>query len=1359
VEDDKEYCTKMIDKRRLAYMGGPNQWSKMKQLLQNEINVLKRLEHPNIVQLFHIEQTANLLYIVMEYMPGGELFDYIINRGVLTESEAARIALQVASAVAYCHSFGVAHRDLKPENLLLGEVGNLQCVKIADFGFAKAIHNSTTKSSLGTPGYVAPEITEGKPHTKVVDVWSMGVIFYVLMQGCLPFEPVEVGEWQQEGHSAGGDCMDSHPGYTLDFVTDGDWTNISTSAKELLWQMLQYDYAQRISAAEVMQHPWVLGHSASDAALPSLNSPSASSSTRSRRTSVYNMANAAGSVLAPAGGNATQELTPELARRVDEAMREMVPVDEAWGGGIDCVGRQLVYGPEAATAAGATSGGGGGGVSSELVMPGVRAQWAYTSRRGFDQENPGAVNQDTLAVAPTFFRQAKAGEGAECSAALLMICDGHGTTGHACARFAREGVQASLHKQLEKECAGWLQAEPGASTPGGWEKWLNKACLETQQQMSACDALDSSNSGSGVLVCMLCSGFNAGAASTLSLQVAHLGESRVLVAFKQQGGTSGAIGGQKDIMFHQLSHDHTPYRKDERDRICNSGGRILTVEQLNGKAKNGDFTFEATGDLDVVPDGEGDDEGHDSSDPPRVWHASHPWPGALFTRSIGDTMAKEIGVVATPELCEHVFTGEEQFVLLGSDGLFTFMTNKQVVDVCAQSLTTSVATSSSSSNPALEACKTVVAQAYALWLVYDVCTDHITVVVLCFDQLDCSIVAPSATGGAALTMPGVVQSESQRANSPMSKTDSWRENRPVRTQPSAKMRRQLLLKSKSWKYGEEGVEDGVDEEDEASAKGYVVEEHLVAKTEEEMAAIGTSVAANFLFRNLSQAQRLDAIRVMKRVEVGAGKAVIKQGDEGDLFYVVSSGDYDVRLLNQDAPAAKDAGYGDVVHSYEGTGSFGELALMYAKPRAASVVARTDGMLWALDRQAFRYILMGNSTQAVVKALRRVPVLKQLPVASLRTLAGAMEERSYEKGEKIIAQGSPCSELFLVSAGSVQCTAGNADGTDDTEAPAKPKAKRRFSLTGAISRGLKRTNSGRKDGKELAVLHRGSYFGLFSQPLQGGAAAEGGGSGGEYMSEVAVMSMPDRATRCLVLSKETIERLLECPLNELAEHQAEAKKKRAEVLAQQNLQRREFLEKRQLTSKTRADVPSDSPTLRAKATFAEPSGGGEAGGLDLDDLDLGFNAIAASAGGGSSGGGSSSAPKTSEWGGLALPIPSPLLIPVSGSDDFTACELKSLRPLIGVTDQAESSGGSALALYSVVEASLQGGTKMGRFGLKSLRKQVVEEVSSLDLSLLDLSNVLNGLCLSHSPPSPHFSVFRLFLFLSPLPSCRRARLIM
>jgi serine/threonine protein kinase/CRP-like cAMP-binding protein/serine/threonine protein phosphatase PrpC len=1130
VEDNKEYCTKMIDKRRLAYMGGPNQWSKMKQLLQNEINVLKRLEHPNIVQLFHIEQTANLLYIVMEYMPGGELFDFIINRGVLVESEAARIAQQVASAVAYCHSFGVAHRDLKPENLLLGEVSNLNCIKIADFGFAKAIHNSTTKSSLGTPGYVAPEITEGRPHTKLVDVWSMGVIFYVLMQGCLPFEPVEVGEWQQEGHSVGGAQVEGHPGYTLDFVTDGDWTNISTSAKELLWQMLQYDPESRISAAEVMEHPWVKGQMVSDAALPSLNSPS-TISTRSRRTSVYTVENSAGSLVAPAGGIATKELTPEAAEMVEEAMQAMVPVDDEWGGSIDCVRRQVVAGPQSSAAGG---GAGAPDPACELLMPGVRAQWAYTTRRGFDQENPEAVNQDTLAVAPKFFSLAKETEDAgECNAALIMICDGHGAQGGSCARFAREGMQSSLHKQLERETADWLKAKQPAT--GGWTKWLEKACLETQQQLSACEALDSSSSGSGVLACVLCSGFNEGAASSLSLQVAHLGESRVIIAFKQQAGADGAAGGSEDVPFHQLSHDHTPYRKDERVRVCKSGGRILTVDQLNGKAKNGDFNFESTGadGLEVVPDDDGDDEGHDSSDPPRVWHASHPWPGALFTRSIGDSMAKEIGVVATPELCEHVFTGDEQFVLLGSDGLFTFMTNKQVVDVVAQSLTTTVATGESS-NSALDACRTVVAQAYALWLVYDVCTDHISVVVVYFTQLDATVIA-SGGAAAAADQPGLPTSLLHRMTSPMSKTDSWRENRPVRTQPSAKMRRQLLLKSKSWKYGEEGIDDGGDGDEDAT-KGYVVEENLVEKTEEEMAAIGASVAANFLFRNLSQAQRLDAIRVMKRVDVLAGQAVIKQGDEGDLFYVISNGYYDVRLQKGDAPSTGSE-YGDVVHTYEGSGSFGELALMYAKPRAATVVARSSGTLWALDRRAFRYILMGNSTQAVVKALRRVPVLKLLPLASLRMLAGAMVERSYDKGQTITAQGDTCSDLYLVSSGSVQCTVGAVvEAAEPSEGAPKPKARRRFSLTGAIKKGLKRTGSGKGGEKELLVLHRGSSFGLFSQPLSGGAAAEGGGEGDDYISECTVASMPDRATRCLVLSKETIERLLECPLNEVSVQQ-------------------------------------------------------------------------------------------------------------------------------------------------------------------------------------------------------------------------------
>ena len=130
-----------------------------------------------------------ILYLVMEMMNGGELFDYIIAKNTLTEREASGIIRQVASAIDYCHKKNVLHRDLKPENLLLVEKRRLDQVKIADFGFSKMIPSGgSTKSVLGSPGYVAPEIRQGRDYGPAVDIWSLGVIMYVMLFGYMPFD-------------------------------------------------------------------------------------------------------------------------------------------------------------------------------------------------------------------------------------------------------------------------------------------------------------------------------------------------------------------------------------------------------------------------------------------------------------------------------------------------------------------------------------------------------------------------------------------------------------------------------------------------------------------------------------------------------------------------------------------------------------------------------------------------------------------------------------------------------------------------------------------------------------------------------------------------------------------------------------------------------------------------------------------------------------------------------------------------------------------------------------------------------------------------------------------------------------------
>jgi serine/threonine protein kinase len=229
--------------------------------LHHEISVLKKLNHPNVIPLVDVFETPDKVFIVMELMKGGELFDCIVRKGRFSEREAIDVVAQVASGLAHCHEQGVVHRDLKPENLLLEEKwepwhdknkkknGSMGVVKIADFGFSRSLGTATTRSYIGTAGYLAPELRQGKAYSKSVDVWALGVIMYVLLSGHLPFPP-EAHPILEQDNMVKRFALKFHK---------AQWSTISMSAKELIWAMLQVDPDERCTARDVCQHPWVKG--------------------------------------------------------------------------------------------------------------------------------------------------------------------------------------------------------------------------------------------------------------------------------------------------------------------------------------------------------------------------------------------------------------------------------------------------------------------------------------------------------------------------------------------------------------------------------------------------------------------------------------------------------------------------------------------------------------------------------------------------------------------------------------------------------------------------------------------------------------------------------------------------------------------------------------------------------------------------------------------------------------------------------------------------------------------------------------------------------------------------------------------
>uniref|UniRef100_A0A2K5LK20 Maternal embryonic leucine zipper kinase n=1 Tax=Cercocebus atys TaxID=9531 RepID=A0A2K5LK20_CERAT len=211
--------------------------------IKTEIEALKNLRHQHICQLYHVLETANKIFMVLEYCPGGELFDYIISQDRLSEEETRVVFRQIVSAVAYVHSQGYAHRDLKPENLLFDEYHKL---KLIDFGLCakpKGNKDYHLQTCCGSLAYAAPELIQGKSYLgSEADVWSMGILLYVLMCGFLPFDDDNVMALYKKIMRGKYDVP--------------KW--LSPSSILLLQQMLQVDPKKRISMKNLLNHPWIM---------------------------------------------------------------------------------------------------------------------------------------------------------------------------------------------------------------------------------------------------------------------------------------------------------------------------------------------------------------------------------------------------------------------------------------------------------------------------------------------------------------------------------------------------------------------------------------------------------------------------------------------------------------------------------------------------------------------------------------------------------------------------------------------------------------------------------------------------------------------------------------------------------------------------------------------------------------------------------------------------------------------------------------------------------------------------------------------------------------------------------------------
>ncbi|CAL1366683.1 unnamed protein product [Linum trigynum] len=234
-ETGEPVALKILDKEKVLK-------HKMAEQIKREVATMKLIQHPHVVTLYEVMGSKTKIFIVMEFVTGGELFDKIVNHGRMREDEARRYFQQLINAVDYCHSRGVFHRDLKPENLLLDAYGNL---KVSDFGLSalsqQVRDDGLLHTTCGTPNYVAPEVLNDRGYDgATADLWSCGVILFVLLAGYLPFDDSNLMNLYKKISAAEFTCP--------------PW--LSLPAMKLISKILDPNPLSRITIPEILEDEW-----------------------------------------------------------------------------------------------------------------------------------------------------------------------------------------------------------------------------------------------------------------------------------------------------------------------------------------------------------------------------------------------------------------------------------------------------------------------------------------------------------------------------------------------------------------------------------------------------------------------------------------------------------------------------------------------------------------------------------------------------------------------------------------------------------------------------------------------------------------------------------------------------------------------------------------------------------------------------------------------------------------------------------------------------------------------------------------------------------------------------------------------
>lgn len=635
-------------------------------------------------------------------------------------------------------------------------------------------------------------------------------------------------------------------------------------------------------------------------------------------------------------------------------------------------------------------------------------RYSYLSQRGYYPDALDKANQDSFCIHTPF--------GTNGDDHFFGVFDGHGEFGAQCSQF----VKRKLCENLLRNSRFRTDAVEAC----------HAAFLATNSQLHA-DSIDDSMSGTTAIT-MLVRG--------RTLYIANSGDSRAVIA-ERRG---------KDIVAVDLSIDQTPFRADELERVKLCGARVMTLDQIEG-LKNPDVQCWGT-------------EEADDGDPPRLWVENGMYPGTAFTRSLGDSIAETIGVVANPEIVVLELTQDHPFFVIASDGVFEFLSSQAVVDMVAKY------------KDPRDACAAVVAESYRLWLQYETRTDDISVIVVHTNGLTDTSVSQSASPGAVLRPPVPQIVEATGSESPSALSWSSRFNRARHDLSRARLR---VIES--------SLENG---------QIWVPPSPAHRKTWEEEAQIERALHDHFLFRKLTDSQSHVLLDCMQRIEVQPGAIVVEQGGEGDCFFVVGSGEFEVLATQEE----KDREVPRVLQRYtaEKLSSFGELALMYNKPLQSSVRAVTSGTLWALRREDFRGILMSEfSNLASLKLLRSVDLLSRLTILQLSHIADSLLELPFSDGQTIANKDEALLGLHIIQKGTVRIFA-------DDEVINKPNA-------GSLKTNNPIPENEIQSNKELLVEKtEGSYFGEWTLL-------------GEHIGSVSAVAVGDVV--CAILTKEKFDSIV------------------------------------------------------------------------------------------------------------------------------------------------------------------------------------------------------------------------------------------